>query len=316
MLYIVKNIYFLSDFIMEALDDQPNVAVITPEKISRRRLWKLWRVAETYMTPRRRKTSFFTKEFTDQLSKITAEDNVLFFGEESLWELMIYSKLTVAKSKFVWIWNSLAAFHRSHEKRMRFARRVCKAGLQPYTFDPSDAAEYGLQLTDQVYRNVDKYIDRETKPDIDLFFVGVDKGRAGKLTELKNAADEAGMTSYFHILPDKSSAPGGELLRSEKMSYDRTISYINRSRCLVEMLQSGQNGMSVRALEALFFGKKLITDNAAMAKADFYHPDNIFILGHDDPAALRQFIDRPAHAIDAEVKNRYDICHWIKQFEV
>lgn len=318
MLYVIEHEYFLAGFLTDALDGEPGVEVVCPQPIRRGKLWKLRRAAEAYLAPRCRKTAFYAKEYIGRLSAIEPSDSVVFFGEQNLKELLILGKFIRAGKKSVWIWNPLDNSRKTHRRRMKFAARLRKAGYGVYTFDQSDAAECGFTHAPQVFRNVDRFIDRGISPDIDLFFVGQDKKRLTQLLAIKAAAAEQGLTDYFHILPDKHGTYSVEErghLSEQGIEYCDTMKYINRSRCLVEILQKGQSGMSVRALEALFFDRKLVTNNRAMAQADFYHPDNIFITGVDDISRLAEFIARPYRPVSPEIKREYDIRYWIRRFE-
>jgi len=331
MLYVVKNFYFLTDFILGALDGMADVGVITPEPIRRGAVARTWRIAEAFVFRHRRRTIFYGKAYTDKLQSIGPDDAVLFFGEQNLKALLILRKFIAARRVSVWIWNPLADSHHTLRSCRGYARHLREAGLRAFTFDPQDAAQCGLRLAPQVYRRVDEYVDRAAQPDTDLFFVGADKGRLGALAALQQSCREAGLTTYFHIVGDRHTRCAtrrlqpASVLQTEKLTYNKTIGWINRSRCLVEILQLDQSGMTVRALEAAFFGKKLITNQTAIRDTPLYHPDNVFLLGADDlgaddedardvSARLRDFIARPLHRLEPEVLDHYDIRHWLRQF--
>ena len=56
----------------------------------------------------------------------------------------------------------------------------------------------------------------------------------------------------------------------------------------------------MRIMEAIFGDKKLISTNSALRYADFYDPNNIFIidLDHVDEGKLREFMDSDFHPYD------------------
>ncbi|MCB4235991.1 hypothetical protein LDL59_15490 [Kaistella anthropi] len=72
--------------------------------------------------------------------------------------------------------------------------------------------------------------------------------------------------------------------------------------------------MSFRAFESLFFGKKLITNNADVVNYDFYHPENILIVDFNNPAIekVKQFMKLPYHPIDENIVKKYSVENWIK----
>ena len=89
---------------------------------------------------------------------------------------------------------------------------------------------------------------------------------------------------------------------------------INRSNCILEILQKGQDGMTLRTLEALFMNKKLMTTNRKIKEYDFYDPANVYIIGGDEQRTVKEFIYTPQVYIQDDITNAYDITHWIKKF--
>jgi hypothetical protein len=71
----------------------------------------------------------------------------------------------------------------------------------------------------------------------------------------------------------------------------------------------------MRATEALFYSKKLITNNPLILKYDFYHKDNVFILGYDDFSRLDEFIMSPFNHIVDKFKENYTFEAWFKRFK-
>ena len=69
-------------------------------------------------------------------------------------------------------------------------------------------------------------------------------------------------------------------------------------------------------LEALFFKKKLITNNRDIVNLQFYNANNIFVLGIDKLENLKNFMDKPYENIEQKVIDYYDFNEWLKRFEV
>ncbi|MBP5204804.1 oligosaccharide biosynthesis protein Alg14, partial [Candidatus Saccharibacteria bacterium] len=61
--------------------------------------------------------------------------------------------------------------------------------------------------------------------------------------------------------------------------------------------------------------KKLITDNSNIVDYNFYRPENIFIIGKDDPGRLKDFISSPYKKINQKIVDYYEFENWIKRFE-
>ncbi|NLT08223.1 MAG: hypothetical protein GXY08_01805, partial [Ruminococcus sp.] len=73
-------------------------------------------------------------------------------------------------------------------------------------------------------------------------------------------------------------------------------------------------GLTLRNMEAIFNGKKQITDNTAIRKYNFYSRDNVFILGEDDFSKIEEFVRTPSLGYDRKIVNYYTFDEWIKRF--
>ena len=98
------------------------------------------------------------------------------------------------------------------------------------------------------------------------------------------------------------------------MEYDEVISHIRKSKAVVEIVQDGQNGLTARALEAMFFETKLITNNKEIRNFSFYNSQNIFIIGEDNNDRLDTFLHMPFQSIDRKKLCPYDANGWINNF--
>ena len=69
-------------------------------------------------------------------------------------------------------------------------------------------------------------------------------------------------------------------------------------------------------MEALFFEKKLITNNKDIKNYDFYNPSNIFILGENNIEDIKEFINKPYEKVEQKIIDYYDFEQWLSRFEV
>ncbi len=112
------------------------------------------------------------------------------------------------------------------------------------------------------------------------------------------------------------STPATVEIVQQELSYPKNLDLINRARCLLELTQSNQTGLTIRCLEALFFGKKLITDNPLVRQLPFYRPDRFFVIGFDDPNRIVEFVTAEVPPIANAELSAYEFPNWIRQFEV
>ena len=86
------------------------------------------------------------------------------------------------------------------------------------------------------------------------------------------------------------------------------------------MTRKDQTGLTLRALEALFFRKKIITDNQDIKKYDFYNENNIYVLENreneitkDEQKRIEKFLNKEFIEISEKIKNKYTLENWINK---
>ena len=87
------------------------------------------------------------------------------------------------------------------------------------------------------------------------------------------------------------------------------------SQILIDFYADPTAGLSLRAMEAMFFGKKMITNRLLMRNEDFYDSRNIFILGEEE-RTLKEFLEEPYAPPDPAVRDRYLLSNWLKRFQI
>ena len=151
----------------------------------------------------------------------------------------------------------------------------------------------------------------------DIYFLGTDGGRKTKLLELYEQFQSYHLKSDFHILvpqilPEDMSRQ--ECFITKPMDYQENLMHIAKSKAVLEVLREGQSGQTLRALECLFYQKKLITNDKSVKEYDYYHPQNIFILDEDDMERLTVFLEEPFADVSEKMIEKYDCEMWLERF--
>lgn len=86
---------------------------------------------------------------------------------------------------------------------------------------------------------------------------------------------------------------------------------------LLDLSQRGQTALTLRAMEAIFFQRKLITNNAEVCKFDFYNPNNILVIDPDniDKLKIVEFIEGSFQPYSDEYLSEFDYENWVKMFK-
>ena len=89
------------------------------------------------------------------------------------------------------------------------------------------------------------------------------------------------------------------------------LSLIARARIVVDIERTIQSGFTMRAIEMLGARKKLISTNAALRDAEFYHPNNIAVVDRKKPELAEAFLRAPYRTPPDELLHRYSLGGWL-----
>ena len=152
-----------------------------------------------------------------------------------------------------------------------------------YSFDQDDCKNYNFIYTNSIYSKKD--VDTQPMRKAHLFFVGRVKGRLDQLIQIAKKADENSCVCNFLIHgADKKTRKGvkGITYIEKYITYDDALSMILSSGCLLDINQAGQSGMTPRVYDAIFYNKKLITNNKNVTQLKYYNPEYMKIINDID----------------------------------
>ncbi|OEE51101.1 hypothetical protein [Vibrio splendidus] len=173
-------------------------------------------------------------------------------------------------------------------------------GVDYYSFDKGDCNKYGFNYYEQycsgseIIKN-DKN-DLEKYPEVyDLYFLGLDKGRKVIVESISNVYDN-GKNKIIIVnqaigIKDKIKKYLFKDSKFSGISYQEHINNVLMCKVVIDINQVGQNGITMRPIEALLAEKKLVTNNKKILEYDFYHPNNILIIDSQDDLTYQGIID-------------------------
>lgn len=147
-----------------------------------------------------------------------------------------------------------------------------------YTFDPQDAIKYSYQYVGFNYYSSHPSIllqQNEIHPS-DVFFVGGLKGgRTNLINELYRYFVSNGVTSDFYLMTygkeEVEQLPGVFYYQGWR-PYTDILKHVQQTKCIIEIVQDGQYGATLRYFEAVCMNKKLISNNPEIVNFPFYNP--------------------------------------------
>lgn len=163
---------------------------------------------------------------------------------------------------------------------------ITKKGLAPekakdvfdlvLSFDHKDCETYGFTYYPLVY-SCTEIEDDPSIPESDVFFLGKAKNRLPEILEAYEKFRDAGLVCDFHItgVPESERKYADEINYCDKMSYKENLKRIKKTRCMLEIMQQGGHGYTLRYCEAIAHGRRLITNNTEIKNAPFYNPEFI-----------------------------------------
>lgn len=182
---------------------------------------------------------------------------------------------------------------------------------QVFTFDRRDSMKYGLSY--HHFFSVVQSPDCCAIRDIDVLFVGKNKGRLRKLEEISSKLLKLDISAVFYVVKDSvlDSSRLLDLHNRNLLVQDYNI-LLRRSKCLLEICQDAQMDCTIRVVDAFLGHQKVITNNLHIKSYDFYNPKNILVLenGTTDEE-LKMFINTKYQILEKAVYDKYRIENWL-----
>lgn len=215
-----------------------------------------------------------------------------------------------------WFWNPV------RDCMLREIENLRKLNIKIFSFDKSDCLKYKFYYNNNLVPRFDEH-NFNKKIQYDCFFIGRDKGRLQNLISIGRYLKSINKIMKLIVVKDKNETyeccVGGNIdLLKRNLPYETIIEYIMQSKCIIDIVQEGQSGLTFRPYEALFYNKKLITNNEAIKDTDLYDENNVFVLGKNNMNDIHDFLDKPymERKDREELMKKYGIDSWIENFSI
>jgi hypothetical protein len=195
-----------------------------------------------------------------------------------------------------------------------------------FTFDPEDA-QMDRRLNYRPLFFADDYASLpRVKPDIDLLFLGtVHSDRYAILRRLSQALPPGVRLETILYFPSRLVYAVRRVFDPhfwrakhdeftfQPLNKSDIQTLISRARVVVDIERSVQCGFTMRTIEMLGAGKKLLTTNSKVAEADFFNSNNISIIDRRRPAVSSTFMESAYEPPSAELLKRYSLSGWLDE---
>lgn len=189
-----------------------------------------------------------------------------------------------------------------------------KYNCEFWTYNIDDCKRYGFKYNCQFWNlNYLDLLDKNTKSEHGCLFLGRVKNRIDDIKTLHDILKTNKIDDYFYLVP-KTEYVFDKNYDNIYLDYLEYLKLLNKSKCVIDLVGEDNYGLTLRPLEAMFLGKKLITNYKKIKSYDFYNPKNIFILGYDREEELKSFVESPFEKIDTKISSEYNFDNWLNKF--
>lgn len=190
------------------------------------------------------------------------------------------------------------------------------------TFDRQDsAARPDLQFRPLFYRENPRLpdADHDGRRKIDLCFVGLlHSDRLEMIRRLQQMAQSQGISFFVYLYTGVytslklARAGDAKNIHFRPLSYRKLMELNRRTAVVLDLPHAAQSGLTMRAIEAVGLGKKLITTASDVVHYDFFSIDNVQLLRSDDLRLDGGFIFKPPAHYPEAVRHRYSLDAWLE----
>lgn len=139
------------------------------------------------------------------------------------------------------------------------------------TFDPKDAQKYNWTYCNTLYS---LFPVKESPLVYDLFYIGNLKDRLEICKQLLSQSEHLGIRSYIKLSCSAETAKElpKDVVLDRYLPYPDMLQLLQHAKCILDITQEGQSGVTLRYYEAVVFNKKLLTNNENITSMPFYNP--------------------------------------------
>lgn len=206
-------------------------------------------------------------------------------------------------------WDSLARLPGIFEKLPLFDRVL--------SFDRIDTVQHSnIQFRPLFCRDASNSDCRGTT--IDIAFVGwLHSDRLNAIRRMQHDAERLGLATYIYLYTGVFSwlklalANNARDVHFRPLPYRKLMDINAQSRAILDLPHALQAGLTMRAIETICSGSKLLTTERDIENYDFYSVSNIKIVPPENIELDISFISCPKTQISIEILEKYTLDAWL-----
>lgn len=136
------------------------------------------------------------------------------------------------------------------------------------TVEPKDARLFDLCYNPNPFDNM--YRNKSFPIKWDICFCGANKGRFSLLKDICKRLERNNLNYDFRIVGEGRESKKKGMYYVEWQPYPEIVKQDLQSNCVLEIVQQGQGGFTLRTQEAICCNKKLLTNNKEILNSPYY----------------------------------------------
>jgi len=185
-----------------------------------------------------------------------------------------------------------------------------------YSYDRTMSEQYGLHFHNFPVGDLKQHIKFETEEKYDICFVGKAKNRLNQIIEVYERCKQIGLRCCFYILWVKKQ----DFVYEDDIHYNVPLNYydylqvVASSKCLLEVIQEGSSGNTLRVNEAIALNKLFITNNSNIIENGIYD-DRYMMVINDVQNITTDFFNVSNINYAPSIRNRIMLSEFLKDVE-
>lgn len=186
-----------------------------------------------------------------------------------------------------------------------------------YSVHRNDCEKYGFQHHLLVY-SAPEMVEKENEclqEKADIYYLGSGTDRTVYLEQIAKRCESVGIRTAFHIVSGQEQSIRTEKLHfhNKPLSYDENVWMIQSSKCILEIMHKGFQGATQRYMEAVVFGKRLLTNNERITELEFYRPEYMQVF-HSPEEIQKEFVESN-QTVDYGYHGEFSPVHFIEKIQ-
>lgn len=262
------------------------------------------------------------RSFLERLSQLdpVSISHVLVIKGEGL------SKRVALKMRETLAWASMGLYLWDSVENVKGVFNILPSFDSVATFDPVDAKNFGWIYRPLFWRNTSVGNGVPGAALFDWCFIGtIHSDRHRVIHRLRQRDSQQGRSFVFAYFQSPLMlfmrrlgdwtlwfAPKGSL-STKSMPAAEVAQKVACSRAVLDVEHPRQRGFTMRTIETLLAGKKLVTTNKHILTSNLYHPSRVHLISRVSPEIPAEFLKQPYIGVSDELRIYYSCEGWASE---